>query len=94
MRIYECVDKKIELRNRFVRARMAYNKLQENYHDEIAVFDDEILKNILFEEQLCSDFKTAISEEQFTVFFQPKFDITGDEPVIAGAEALIRWCHP
>ena len=73
---------------------MAYNKLQGNYHDEIAVFDDEILKKILFEEQLCSDFKTAISEEQFTVFFQPKFDITGDEPVIAGAEALVRWCHP
>ena len=94
MGIYECVDKKIELRNRFVRARMAYNKLQGNYHDEIAVFDDEILKKILFEEQLCSDFKTAISEEQFTVFFQPKFDITGDEPVIAGAEALVRWCHP
>ena len=94
MGIYECVDKKIELRNRFVRARMAYNKLQGNYHDEIAVFDDEILEKILFEEQLCSDFKTAINEEQFTVFFQPKFDISGDVPVIAGAEALVRWHHP
>lgn len=94
MGIYEQIDKNLELRNRFVRARMAYDKLQGNYHDDIAVFDDEILKKILFEEQLCSDFKTAVSEEQFMVFFQPKFDITGDEPVIAGAEALVRWRHP
>ena len=94
MGIYEQVDKNLELRNRFVRARMAYDKLQGNYHDEIAVFDDEILKKLLFEEQLCSDFKTAIEEDQFMVYFQPKFDISGDEPVIAGAEALVRWRHP
>ena len=94
MGIYEQVDKNLELRNRFVRARMAYNKLQNNYHNEVAVFDDEILKKILFEERLCSDFKTAISEEQFVVFFQPKFDVKGDVPVIAGAEALVRWRHP
>ena len=94
MGIYESADKTLDLRKRFVRARMAYTKLHGNYHDDLAVFDDEILRKVLFEEQLCSDFKTAISEEQFTVFFQPKFDITGDEPVIAGAEALVRWCHP
>ncbi|WP_034451874.1 EAL domain-containing response regulator, partial [Butyrivibrio sp. AE2032] len=94
MGIYEKTDKNLELRNRFVRARMAYDKLQGNYHDVIAVFDDEILKKTLFEEQLCADFKTAVSEEQFMVFFQPKFDITGEEPVIAGAEALVRWRHP
>lgn len=92
--IYEQVDKNLELRNRFVRARMAYNKLKDNYVNEVAVFDDEILKKILFEEQLCGEFKSAINEEQFVVYFQPKFDITGDKPVIAGAEALIRWCHP
>ncbi len=94
MGIYENADKNLDLQNRFVRARMAYDKLQGNYHDDVAVFDNEILEKILFDEQLCADFKTAIEEEQFTVHFQPKFDITGDEPVIAGAEALIRWCHP
>lgn len=94
MGIYKQIDKNLELRNRFVRARMAYDKLHGNYHDDLDYFDDEILKKILFEEQLCSDFKTAICEEQFTVFFQPKFDITGDTPVIAGAEALVRWRHP
>ena len=94
MGVYGCVDKHIELRNRFVRAHTAFDKLHGNYHEDIAVFDDEILRKILFEEQLCADFKKALKEEQFIVHFQPKFDITGDEPVIAGAEALIRWQHP
>ncbi|MBP5262553.1 MAG: EAL domain-containing protein [Clostridiales bacterium] len=94
MGIYEQADKNLDLRNRFVRARMAYDKLKGNYHDDIAVFDDEILNKILYDEQLCADFKTAVNEEQFMVFFQPKFDITGNEPVIAGAEALVRWRHP
>ena len=40
------------------------------------------------------DFQKAIKEEQFKVFFQPKFGIAGDEPQIAGAEALVRWFHP
>ena len=73
---------------------MAYDKLQGNYHNETAYFDDDILNKILFEERLCGDFQKAIKEEQFKVFFQPKFGIAGDEPQIAGAEALVRWFHP
>ncbi len=55
---------------------------------------DEILNKILFEERLCRDFAAAVREEQFKVFVQPKFDVTGDEPKVAGAEALVRWFHP
>ena len=94
MGIYSCVDKNIDISKRFVRARLAYDKLQGNYNNETAYFDDDILNKILFEERLCGDFQKAIKEEQFKVFFQPKFGITGDEPQIAGAEALVRWFHP
>lgn len=94
MGIYDCVDKALDLSKRFVRARMAYDKLHDSYHVEAAFFDKELLNRILFEERLCEDFKKAIQEEQFKVFLQPKFDITGDKPQIAGAEALVRWFHP
>lgn len=94
MGIYACVDKNIDISKRFVRARLAYDKLQGNFSNETAYFDDEILNKILFEERLCDDFATAIKDKQFKVFFQPKFDVTGDEPKIAGAEALVRWFHP
>ena len=94
MGIYDCVDKNVDISKRFVRARLAYDKLQGNYHNGIAYFDDEILNKILFEERLCQDFAAAIKNEQFKVFIQPKFDITEDEPRVAGAEALVRWFHP
>lgn len=94
MGIYGFADKNIDISKRFVRARLAYDKLLGSYNNTTAYFDDEILNKILFEERLCQDFAAAIREEQFKVFFQPKFDITGDEPKIAGAEALVRWFHP
>lgn len=28
------------------------------------------------------------------MFFQPKFDIRRDKPVLSSAEALVRWDHP
>jgi len=48
----------------------------------------------LYNEQLLEDFHIAIREKQFVVFFQPKFDVRGDRPVLSSAEALIRWRHP
>ena len=31
---------------------------------------------------------------QFEVFYQPKYNIQGQEPYLASAEALVRWKHP
>ena len=36
----------------------------------------------------------AIEQKQFKVYYQPKYDITGDTPHLYSAEALIRWIHP
>ena len=48
----------------------------------------------LYNEQLLIDFHTAISEKQFKVYYQPKFDIRPEIPVLTSAEALVRWQHP
>jgi len=39
-----------------------------------------------------SDIKYALEADQFTVYYQPIFDL--EKNVLAGAEALIRWIHP
>ena len=36
----------------------------------------------------------ALAEKQFKVYYQPKYDIRGEKPVLASAEALVRWQHP
>ena len=58
------------------------------------MYDDKLHKAELFAEQLTEDFDQAISEGQFKVYYQPKYDIRPDMPILASAEALIRWQHP
>lgn len=44
------------------------------------------------EERLSADMKQGIEEEQFQVYFQPKYSLHTNQ--IVGAEALVRWIHP
>ena len=35
-----------------------------------------------------------LEQKQFQVYYQPKYAILGEKPVLSSAEALIRWHHP
>ncbi len=48
----------------------------------------------LYEEQLLADIGDALTHNQINVIFQPKYDVSGDAPVLCSSEALIRWKHP
>ncbi|MBQ5310604.1 MAG: EAL domain-containing protein, partial [Oscillospiraceae bacterium] len=48
----------------------------------------------LYKEQILGEFLPSLSEKRFKIYFQPKFDIRGDRPVLYSAEALVRWDHP
>lgn len=62
-------------------------------HNAYYKFFDEHTRNILLEElQLEADMRTALFEEQFQVYYQPKYSLSSNK--IVGAEALIRWNHP
>ena len=60
----------------------------------VGIYDDEMHKADLFREHLLEDFRTSLKDNCFKVYFQPKFDIRGETPVLSGAEALVRWDHP
>ncbi|VAW65834.1 Sensory box/GGDEF family protein [hydrothermal vent metagenome] len=42
--------------------------------------------------ELESQIRTALKEEQFVVYYQPKISLTTDKYI--GVEALVRWQHP
>jgi diguanylate cyclase (GGDEF)-like protein len=42
--------------------------------------------------EMLSDIRTALSEQQFELVYQPKLSIADNR--IIGAEALLRWMHP
>ena len=88
------VDKKVDVYRRFERAMMACNSLKNNYNTNINFYDAELHKKELFEECLVSDVDASLSNKNFIVYYQPKYDIRGPRPKLSSAEALIRWKHP
>ncbi|MBQ8973802.1 MAG: EAL domain-containing protein [Clostridia bacterium] len=94
MGVYSNVDKSIDIELRFDRAKLAADTVRSSFVKNIAIYDNELHEKEMYAEQLIEDFHIAIQEEQFTVFYQPKFDVRPEIPVLASAEALVRWKHP
>lgn len=92
--VYPDVDKSLDMERRFDRAKMASDTIRGSFAKTIAIYDDALHDIELFEDQLLGDFQAALEEEQFLVYYQPKFDIRPATPVLSSAEALVRWDHP
>ena len=92
--VYSDVDKDLDVERRFDRAKMAADAVKENLAKPIGFYDHTMHEDEMLSEQLVDDFGTAIREKQFAVYFQPKFDVRRETPVLCSAEALVRWKHP
>ena len=94
MGLYARADKSLDLQQRFDRARMASDTVRNSLTRNIGVYDDMLHQSELYLAQLIDDFPTAIEQKQFQVYYQPKFDIRFEQPLMSSAEALVRWQHP
>lgn len=74
------------------RALLALQKIKSTYGVYCAEYDDELRKVLLTKRQVAENAEDALSEHQFIVYYQPKYDI--QKGLTGGAEALIRWIHP
>ena len=94
MGVYADVDKTIDIERRFDRAKQAADTVKNSFARAIGLYDDSLLEQERQTEELLEDFSAAIREKQFLVYYQPKYDITQNQPVLSSAEALVRWKHP
>ena len=94
MGVYPSVDKTVDVEQRFDRAKMAADTVKDNLTNNIGYYDVNLHEKQLYAEQLIEEFPNAIDQNQFQVYYQPKFDIRPDVPMLASAEALVRWIHP
>ena len=92
--VYPEVDRTLDMERRFDHAKMAADSIRNGYTACVARYDNTLHEKEIFAERLLDDFQEALDQKQFVVYFQPKYDILPDEPVIYGAEALVRWIHP
>ena len=94
MGVYSCTDKSIDVERRFDRAKMAADTVKGSFTRAIGFYDNNLHEREIYAERLIEDFAAAVRDKQFKVFYQPKFDVRPDTPILASAEALVRWIHP
>ena len=76
------------------RARVACNMTRGNFQQSLIIYNDEMRKRELLNQQLMNDLRNALEDHQFLVYYQPKYDIRCNPPRLSSAEALVRWKHP
>ena len=75
-------------------ARMACRRARRMGEERMIVVDEKFLEREAYERRLLRDLKCAVEDMEFEIYYQPKLDIRGETPKLAGAEALARWRHP
>ena len=77
----------------FDRARAACNMTMSGHHSKLVVFNEEMRTKEILDQRLLNDLKNGLENKEFLVYFQPKYNVQVDLPVIGSAEALVRWKH-
>jgi len=81
-----------ELDSAHDRAKIALETIKTSGLSAYAFYDEALHETMQRRRALEGRFSTALKQEEFVVYYQPKFDI--DTLEIVGAEALVRWNHP
>ena len=76
------------------RTKSTADTLLNDFTKNIATYNEEKQAMSLHMEELIDAFPQALEEEQFKLYFQPKYNIQGDKPTLISAEVLIRWISP
>jgi EAL domain-containing protein (putative c-di-GMP-specific phosphodiesterase class I)/GGDEF domain-containing protein len=87
-------DDDIDFGTKFDRAMRAVKIARDLPDRNCAYYDRKMLEKELHAQRLCDDFDRALETGEFEVWYQPKFNVTGPEPFLTSAEALLRWRHP
>lgn len=90
--VYTVEDKSMELRQMEDRAAMARKAAKNNILTNILFYREQFKERLYNRKFIEENMQTAIWEEQFMMYLQPKYSIARNE--IIGAEALVRWRHP
>lgn len=73
-------------------ANLASKQCKGNYIHNYAFYDAAMSDEIVHEQHIINMMKTALLEEQFVLYIQPKYDLHSNR--IDGGEVLVRWKHP
>lgn len=70
-------------------ASIVLNIIKNNKKEDILFFSQEMMEKFLYEKKISNDFKDALQNKEFIVYYQPKVNSQTYE--LCGCEALVRW---
>ena len=73
----------------YSKALIARNKVKGNTNNFYYFFEDETKERFIENGQIELEFITALKNNEFEVWYQPKYNMQSEK--IIGAEALVRW---
>ncbi len=87
------------VRRKYINIEEEYNKactasatLTDSMESQFAFFDDRLIEEQKWMDIVHENQERALANEEFVVYYQPKYDPVTNE--LKGAEALIRWVSP
>lgn len=86
------VDKDLDANTYLLNALLAKKTIKGNTQIPYAFYQDTMKAHHLLDFKISTMFETALSNNEFIVYYQPKYDIRSNR--IIGSEALVRWQHP
>lgn len=90
--IYKITNREEDVENMIDHSSYARAEAKKSPLHAIQYYDDALKEREYFEAVVISDMESALSNGEFEVYLQPKYNIRTKE--IVGSEALIRWKHP
>ncbi len=90
--IYIIEDNQMDISAICDKAAIAAKGCKNNYMVHKAVYTPEMSEVLIKEQRIINEMDKALEEEEFVVYFQPKYSLYSLKP--SGAEALVRWRKP
>lgn len=89
---YKVTDSTLDIGSMCDRAAIAIKSIKEQISTRFIWYDDTMRDNAVQEQNLISEIKNALDNDEFCIFVQPQFNqITN---TLVGGEVLVRWQKP
>lgn len=73
------------------RAQLAIAGIKNDFNRCVAIYDDKLRKDKLWEQQITSELENALENGHIIPYLQPQYKADGH---LEGGEVLVRWKHP
>ncbi len=90
--LYRITDVNLPVEQMCSSAYLALQTVNGNYLKPYAFYDVAMREAMIAEQGITNEMEEALRKDQFFVYLQPIFSLSGNEPI--SAEALVRWNHP